>query len=92
MDRVFRFSRFIAAWSKAYEVGTVRTKAFLICREAKKGSARLGVLGVGVKAVVLNRDKPGPTQTQTQARQKRNAEKVESPEGKGGTPAQQHSH
>lgn len=73
IDRVLRFPRFnsglVCQESKAYKEGTVRTKALLVAGRPKEGSARLGVLGVGVKAFVLKWDRQGPDQTKTAARQ-----------------------
>lgn len=72
MDRVSSIpkinSGLVCQESKAYKEGTVRTKALLVAGRPKEGSARLGVLGVGVKAFVLKWDRPGPDQTKTAAR------------------------
>lgn len=40
------YSGLVCQESEAYKEGTSRTKAFLICREAREGSARLGVWGL----------------------------------------------
>lgn len=73
VDRVLQipkiYSGLVCQESKAYKEGTVRTKALLVAGRPREGSARLGGLGVGVKAMVLKWDRQGPAQTKTAARQ-----------------------